>query len=152
MPAFILETRIAASPEECFALSLSIDAHSSSMSQTSERAVAGVTHGEIGPGETVTWSARHFGVRLRLSSRITAYDRPNRFVDEQTAGPFKFWWHEHVFVPEGDGTLMIDRVRFAAPLGVLGRIAERLVLARYMERLIARRNTWLQHELEEGTR
>ena len=148
MPDFTIETRIAAAPEDCFALSLSIDAHSSSMSQTSERAVAGVTSGEIGPGETVTWSARHFGVRLRMTSQITDYERPMRFIDEQVAGPFKFWWHEHEFLVDGAGTLMIDRIRFEAPFGVLGRIAERLVLHRYMSRLIMRRNAWLKSELE----
>lgn len=148
VPSFLLTTRVAAPIEQCFALSLSIDAHTGSMSPAAEQAVAGVTSGEIGPGETVTWSARHFGIRFRLTSRITEYVRPTRFVDEQVAGPFKHWWHEHAFVADGDATVMIDRVHFEAPFGVFGRIVDRLVLARYMRNLIAQRNPWLKSELE----
>lgn len=148
MTSFTLTTRIAAPIEQCFALSLSIDAHTGSMGQTSERAVAGVTSGEIGFGEMVTWSARHFGIRLRMTSTISAYERPNRFVDEQVSGPFKHWWHEHEFIADGDSTLMIDRIEFAAPFKFIGRIVERVFLARYMERLIRRRNDWLKRELE----
>src|SRR5437667_12407456 len=31
-------------------------------------------------GETVTWRARHFGVPWTVTSKITALDRPSRFV------------------------------------------------------------------------
>lgn len=152
VPAFALETLIEAPVERCFALSLSIDAHTGSMADSGERAVAGTTSGEIGPGESVTWSARHFGVRFRMTSRITAHERPTRFVDEQTSGPFRRWWHEHEFEAVGEGaTRMIDRVEFEAPFGALGRLAERLVLERYMERLIVQRNDWLRRRLEDPT-
>ncbi|UOQ56217.1 SRPBCC family protein [Leucobacter allii] len=150
MAGFMLETRIDAPARECFALSLSIDAHTGSMARSGERAVAGVTTGEIGPGESVTWRARHFGIRFRMTSAITAYDPPRRFVDEQLSGPFRRWWHEHEFVEDGAGTRMIDRIEFEAPFGPLGRIAERLLLVRYMERLIVQRNDWLAHRLESG--
>lgn len=148
MPIRVIETRIAASPERCFELSLSIDAHTASMRHSRERAVAGVTRGQIGMGESVTWEARHFGVRFRMTSQITALEFPTRFVDEQIQGPFAYWWHEHCFAPEGSGTLMVDRVSFRAPFGLLGSIAEAAVLSRYVERLIRSRNRWLQDELE----
>lgn len=148
MPAFEVSTRIHASVERCFDESLSIEAHTSSMARSGEQAVAGTTSGRIGPGETVTWRARHFGVRFRMTSRISQFEPPRRFVDEQVSGPFRSWWHEHVFEADGDSTRMIDRVEFSAPFGILGRIAERLFLERYMRRLILQRNAWLKRELE----
>ena len=148
VPSIVIATQVAASIEQCFALSLSIDAHTGSMRRAKERAVAGVTQGEIGPGETVTWSARHYGIRFRMTSRISEFDRPTRFVDEQISGPFKRWWHEHEFQANDDGTLMIDRIEFEAPLGFLGRLVEKLTLTRYVERLILQRNSWLKKELE----
>lgn len=148
MTAFAIETLIEAPVERCFALSLSIDAHTDSMAPSGERAIAGTTSGQIGPGESVTWSARHFGVRFRMTSRITTHEPPTRFIDEQTSGPFARWWHEHEFHAVHDGTLMIDRIEFDAPFGALGRLAERLVLERYMQRLIRRRNAWLAEVLE----
>ncbi len=137
--------------EVLFDRARSIDEHLGSMAGTRERAVAGVTSGLIGEGEEVTWEARHFGVRMRLSSRVTELDFPTRFVDEQVAGPFRWFRHEHVFsaLPGGTGgggdggSRMVDRVEFAAPFGVLGVVVERLVLRGYLRRLIEERGRYL---------
>ena len=133
-------------PVDCataYDLSLSIDAHLDSMEHSGEQAVGGVTTGLIGLGEFVTWRARHFGVTWTMTSEITVWERPDRFVDEQSKGPFKTFWHQHEFRPVEGGTELHDTVRFQAPLGVLGRIAERLVLRRYMPHLIDVRNEFL---------
>jgi ligand-binding SRPBCC domain-containing protein len=145
-----LETLIRASPEDCFDLSLSVDAHTASMGPSGERAVAGVTSGTLFLDDTVTWRARHFGLPFRMTSRITAWERPARFVDEQVSGPFRVWRHEHEFHPVPEGTLMVDVAHFRAPYAVLGRVAEAAVLTRYMTRLLAQRNAWLRQELELG--
>ncbi|WUA02246.1 SRPBCC family protein [Streptomyces albidoflavus] len=145
MTRFELETRIAAPVPLVFGLSLDVDAHTASMARSGERAVAGVTSGAMVLGDTVTWRARHFGVVWRMTSRITAYDHPTHFVDEQTAGPFHHWWHAHHFTPDGHGgTLMRDEITFQAPLGPLGRLAERAALDRYMPHLMRERNAHLR--------
>lgn len=123
--------------------SLNIDAHTESMKDSAERAVAGVTTGMIGLGEQVTWRATHFGVPLRMTSRITALEKHTSFTDEQLRGPFKHFRHVHEFIDCGHETLMIDKISFAAPLGPLGWLAERLVLGWYMPRLIRSRNSFL---------
>jgi ligand-binding SRPBCC domain-containing protein len=144
-----LETVIAAPIGGCFDLSLSVDAHTASMSASGERAVGGVTSGVMRLGDTVTWRARHFGIVFRMTSAITEYDYPSRFVDEQQRGPFRRWWHEHTFTALPDGrTQMIDVVEFRSPLGPAGAIADRLVLNHYMPRLLRHRNTWLKASLE----
>jgi len=132
--------------EMAFDLSLSIDAHVGSMAHSSERAIAGVVSGVIGRGEFVTWRARHLGVTWTMTSEVTEWDRPARFVDEQSRGPFKSFWHEHTFTAVDAGTELHDHVRFEAPLGVLGRVAERLVLGRYLPHLIDVRNQFLLAE------
>lgn len=126
-----------------FDLARNIDTHVESQSGAAEKAVSGVATGLIGLGEDVTWSARHFGVPLRLTSRVTEFDAPHRFVDEQTHGPFKSFHHEHLFEPTAEGSIMVDRIRFVAPFGPVGRVAESLVLARYMRRLIEDRGKYL---------
>jgi ligand-binding SRPBCC domain-containing protein len=146
----VLRTVIQAKAEECFRLSLSVDAHTTSMGRSKERAVAGVTEGEMSLGDSVTWQAMHFGVPFRMTSAITAYDRPHRFVDEQARGPFREWWHEHAFIEQGGSTLMTDVVRYSAPAGPLGRLIDGLVLRSYMQRLLEVRNAWLKSELERG--
>jgi len=147
--SFRLETVIGATISDCFELSLSVDAHAASMSESGERAVGGVTGGVMKLGDTVTWRARHFGVAFEMTSAITGYECPSRFVDEQQCGPFRRWWHEHTFTAMANGkTQMIDVVEFQAPLGPLGSIADRLVLDHYMPRLLRRRNSWLKATLE----
>ncbi|MEH3033483.1 MAG: SRPBCC family protein [Aeromicrobium erythreum] len=151
MPQLRLETMIDAPPDVCFGLAISVDAHTASMGASGERAVAGVTSGEMRLGDTVTWRARHFGLPFRLTSRITVSERPDRFVDEQVRGPFGHWRHEHRFELRGTGTLMVDRIDFASPLGPLGRLVDAVALERYMRRLIETRNAWLAEQLATGS-
>lgn len=143
MVTFERTTFLPLAADAAFDLSLNIDAHLGSMAKSGERVVAGVAKGVIARGEFVTWQARHFGVTWTMTSEITEWDRPHRFVDEQVHGPFKSFWHEHVFTPLDDGTQLRDRVRFEAPFGVLGKLAERVMLGRYMPHLIDVRNEYL---------
>lgn len=143
MPRIELTTEIPATPEPCFELSLSVDAHQSSMSDSGERAISGVTSGAMRLGDSVTWRARHFGLPFTMTSVISQYDAPYRFVDEQESGPFRRWWHEHRFEPVSGGTLMTDVVEFESPAGPVGRIVNALVLTRYMTKLLEQRNAWL---------
>jgi ligand-binding SRPBCC domain-containing protein len=144
-----LETVIAAPVGDCFKLSLSVDAHTASMGPSRERAIGGVTSGVMKLGDTVTWSARHFGIAFRMTAAITEFHYPSRFVDEQLHGPFQRWWHEHTFTEAADGrTVMTDVVEFESPLGPLGWLADRLVLDGYMPHLLRQRNTWLKTSLE----
>lgn len=136
-----LVIRARCAPERLFDESLSIDAHLGSMAASGETAVAGVTSGQIGLGETVTWRARHFGIWFTMTSKITELDRPHRFVDEQVRGPFRRFRHEHTFRREGDETVMTDAVTLASP--IFGRLAERLVLVPYLRRLLRQRNEFL---------
>lgn len=145
---FTVVTDIAATPAAVFALSLDVDAHLDSMAASGERAVGGVTGGALRLGDEVTWRARHFGVPFTMTSRITALDAPQRFVDEQVRGPFRSFRHEHRFEATAAGTHMVDEVRFDAPLGPLGRLVEGAVLGRYLERLIEQRNAHLREVLE----
>jgi ligand-binding SRPBCC domain-containing protein len=131
-----------------FDLARDIDLHQRSMAHTGEQAVGGRTSGQIGAGETVTWNARHLGRRWSLTSRITAFDPPRRFVDEQSAGPFAWFRHEHRFETVPGGTLMIDDWNHAAPYGVIGRIADALVVGPLLRRLLERRNAAIAREAE----
>lgn len=141
-----LVTRARCTAERLFDESLSIDAHLGSMSATGETAVAGVTSGQIGLGETVTWRARHFGVWFTMTSVVSALDRPHGFVDEQVRGPFRRFHHEHTFRQEGDETVMTDAVTLASP--IFGRLAERVVLVPYLRRLLRERNRFLVEAVE----
>lgn len=100
----------------------------------------------IGLGETVTWRARYFGLNWSLTSRVSEFDRPALFVDEQVSGPFAWFRHEHRFQTVPDGTLMVDDWRHTVPFGPLGVIADRLIVGPLMHLALKRRNAALRRE------
>jgi hypothetical protein len=60
--------------------------------------------------------------------------------------------HDHVFrTLSPDATEMRDVFRFAAPLPVLGRLAEITVLRRYMHTLLRERNAFVKQIAESAT-
>ena len=148
MPIIQLSLYINAPIEVCFDLSRSIDLHMESTSHTNERAIKGRTSGLIAKGETVTWEATHFGIRQQLTSIITEFDPPHKFVDEMVSGAFNRFRHEHIFESQNGGTLMTDKFDYTSPLGPLGKLADAMFLRSYMERLLLRRNEYIKNKAE----
>lgn len=140
MPVIKLITEINSTPEICFDLSRSIDLHKISTAQTKEEAIAGKTSGLIGLGETVTWRATHFGIRQKLTSKITDFDRPAYFVDEQLKGIFKSINHQHHFQKVDEKVVMTDIFEFHSPFGILGKIFNKLILTNYLKNFLIERN------------
>jgi ligand-binding SRPBCC domain-containing protein len=151
MPVIELATFIRAAPERVFDLSRDVDAHVASAQGTGERAVAGKTSGLLELGDEVTWEAVHFGVRQRLTSRITRFDRPRSFRDSMVRGAFARFDHDHVFEPVDGGTLARDVFDFTSPLGLLGRLADGMVLERHMRRFLGERMRILKELAERET-
>ncbi len=149
MPVINLITHINAPIAKCFDLSRSIDLHMESTRQTGETAIAGRTSGLIALGETVTWRAKHFGVWQTLISKITQFDYPVSFTDEMISGAFKSFKHQHLFFDIDGKTLMKDVFQFESPLGILGAIANRLILIKYMRRLLEQRNAVIKKVAEK---
>jgi ligand-binding SRPBCC domain-containing protein len=146
-----IETEIRASAERCFDLARSVSAHLSSTEQTRERVVSPIASDLLRPGDVVTWEATHLGVRQRLTSKVTAFDRPRYFEDEQTNGPFAAFWHRHEFKDKAGTTVMTDLVRYRAPFGPIGLLAELTFLDRYLRAFFERRAAYLRALAESGT-
>ena len=141
MPARIeVVTDIDAPRDVVFDLELDMDVHSASLAASGETATTSTGRPLLALGDEVSFRARHFGLVWHLTSRITAYEPPHRFVDEQVRGPFRALRHEHVFDDLGDGrTRMTDRMTVSAPAGPLGALVTRVLLAPYLRRLLERR-------------
>lgn len=150
MPVLRIETAIAAPLEACFDAARDVDLHLRSARGSGERIVAGRSSGLLELGESVTFEGRHFLVRFRLTSKIVEMERPIRFVDEMQTGPFARLRHEHRFEAAASGTRMIDVVDFASPLGLLGAIADRALVAPHLRRFLARRASALRSYLEKA--
>src|SRR5690606_11236630 len=149
MPKIELKTFIEAEIGICFDLARSIDLHTISTAKTNEKAIDGRKKGLIEADEFVTWEATHFGVRQKLSSKITAFERPFHFRDEQLKGIFKFIKHDHYFEQKTNGVLMKDVFHYAAPFGFIGKIIEKLVLTNYLKQFLLERNEIIKQYAEK---
>ncbi|MBV1855164.1 SRPBCC family protein [Catellatospora tritici] len=141
MPEVIeIVSDIDAAPRVVFDLELDVDVHAASIRGSQETATTSTGRRRLALGDEVTFRARHFGLRWQMTSRITVYERPHRFVDEQIDGPFRALRHEHHFQDlHGSGTRMIDRMTIKVPLGPLGVVVTRLLLVPYLRRLLKQR-------------
>lgn len=95
---------------------------------------------QMRPGALIDYKIRIHGIPIRWQTRITVWEPPHRFVDEQLRGPYRQWIHEHTFEPRGNSTLARDHVRYTAPLHFL---TEPLV-TRDVQRIFAYRAQILQ--------
>ena len=84
-------------------------------------------------GTLIDYRLRLFGVPFRWRTRIDRFEPEAGFVDVQVRGPYRLWHHTHAFEALGAGTQMRDRVRYALPLGPLGRLAHAAVVRRTLE-------------------
>ncbi len=85
--------------------------------------------------------------------RVIQFSPRALFIDEQIGaeGPFKAWRHEHVFEAcSADETLVIDRITYQPPLGLLGRLGDALIGRTVMNQMFAGRRRETRKLLERG--
>lgn len=169
MPRIRVETFIEASPELCFDLARDMKVHERTTGGTGERVVEIIKASDksstgvpgdprvgrgqwlLELGDTVTFEARHLGIRQRLTSKIVGFDRPREFVDEMQRGAFKSMRHSHRFEPLNGGTKMIDVVDFESPGWIVGRFVNRIFLTGYLRRFLIARGAAIKRIAEEVT-
>jgi ligand-binding SRPBCC domain-containing protein len=78
-------------------------------------------------GTLIDYRLRLFGVSLRWQARISRWEPPTGFVDEQWHGPYRVWEHTHRFHDDGQVTIIEDIVRYRLPFASLGDIFHPLV-------------------------
>jgi ligand-binding SRPBCC domain-containing protein len=96
---------------------------------------------EMAPGALIDYRLRWRGVPLRWRTEIEIWEPARRFVDRQIRGPYRLWRHEHLFEEHRGGTMVEDRIEYAA---IGGRLAHRLVVDRDVETIFAYRRQALQ--------
>ena len=78
-------------------------------------------------GTLIDYRLSLFGVPLRWRARITRWEPPVGFVDEQVRGPYRLWRHTHRFYECREGTVVEDTVHYRLPFAPLGDLFYPLV-------------------------
>lgn len=149
MPIIKHKQLIKAPIDVCFDLARNVDIHTETTANTKEKVIGGVTQGLLEEGDTVTWEATHFGIKQKLTAKVTQMEKPTLFVDIMIKGVFHSFTHTHQFKEEKDGTLMIDTFEYKSPLGPLGVVADKLFLEKYMTDFIITRAKELKRITEK---
>lgn len=143
-----LQTKFNADINRCFDLSRDVDIHKLTAKRTNETAIAGRTSGLCQLGDKITWEAKHFGIRQRLTVEITKLNPPYFFEDIMLKGAFKSMRHVHTFESKNGHTIMTDEFYYEVPFGILGKIFDSIVLKSYMTNFLKTRNQILKDILE----
>lgn len=107
--------------------------------------------GEPGLGYRVRLTVVMFGfIPMKWTVRITEYDAPHRMTDEQEQGPFAAWKQMRLLREVDGGTELTDIVEYKAPLGILGRIANALVIRRQIISMFTYRQAATKRLLESA--
>ena len=80
------------------------------------------------------------GIRALWLTEISHVREGEYFVDEQRIGPYRYWYHEHIFeehIFEGvlAGTKMTDQVTYVIPFGILGDLLDRIWIAKRLNHI-----------------
>ncbi len=84
------------------------------------------------------------GFRTTWVTEITHVQAPQFFVDEQRAGPYKLWHHQHHFREIPGGVEMDDEVNYALPFGWLGQLFHKPVVKRELRKIFEFRHNKLR--------
>jgi ligand-binding SRPBCC domain-containing protein len=150
MTTIELHTEILSDINTCFDLTRDIDIHKFSTANTNEKAIAGKTSGLCELGDKITWEAKHFGIRQRLSVEITKFDNLYFFEDTMTKGAFRSMRHEHHFKEIDGRTIMTDKFEYEVPFGFVGKIFDKLILKNYMKDFLMARNKVIKEIAEKN--
>lgn len=87
-------------------------------------------------GQVINYFVRPLlSIPLRWTTEITHVKDMEYFIDEQRFGPFAFWHHKHFFKEIPGGVEMSDFLHYAVPFGVIGRIANSLMVASQLKEI-----------------
>lgn len=98
--------------------------------------IMGDPPGKMYPGMIITYTVKPFlGIKMLWVSEITQVREKHYFVDEQRAGPYKMWHHEHFIEPVPGGVLVTDIVTYIPPAGFIGNFVNSVVIKKELKKI-----------------
>ncbi|MBN1649695.1 MAG: SRPBCC family protein [Bacteroidales bacterium] len=89
------------------------------------------------------------GIKTTWVTEITHIKDKSYFVDEQRVGPYALWHHQHLIIPQADGVLMRDIVSYKPPFGLIGSLANSLIINTKLNEIFEYRKAVIEKLLQE---
>jgi len=88
------------------------------------------------PGMIISYKVSPvLGIKMTWVTEITHVKEKEYFVDEQRVGPYSIWHHEHKIEPIEGGVLMTDIVSYKPPFGILGSVANSILIKKQLKEI-----------------
>lgn len=95
-------------------------------------------------GQIIQYIIKPFpGIKTKWVTEITHVKKEEYFVDEQRFGPYALWHHKHFIKEINSGVEMEDVIDYKIPFGILGQIAQPLVVKKQLKQIFNYRETKL---------
>jgi len=104
----------------------------------------------IGTGDELEFEVRAYGTTQSVVHEIITVERPRLILERMLHGPLEELEHEHQFAADAEGAILIDRIRFIPPGGMIGLLLTEARLRKSFEESFAYRRRILQQIVEEG--
>lgn len=104
----------------------------------------------IAAGDELEFEVRAYGATQSVVHEIITVERPRLIVERMLHGPLEELEHEHLFEPDTGGTLLIDRIRFQPPGGMIGLLLTEARLRKSFDDSFAYRRQILERLVAEG--
>jgi ligand-binding SRPBCC domain-containing protein len=96
-------------------------------------------------GTLIDYRIKLSGIPFGWKTRISKWDPPFCFIDEQLKGPYALWHHTHEFTDAGNGTTrMSDTVKFISSGWILAPLMHYLFVNRLVKAIFDYRNKKLK--------
>lgn len=83
-------------------------------------------------------------MKQRLTAKISEIEEPQSFTDVMVKDAFHSFTHTHEFIENGYGTIMKDIFEYKSPFGIIGQLADKLFLEKYMRNFLVSRASELK--------
>ncbi len=106
---------------------------------------------EVREGTWISYCLRLHGIPVRWKSRIAEYVENAMFADEQLVGPYRSWYHRHLFRAVPGGVAVLDLVEYRMPFGPLGRLVHAMTVQRQLARIFDHRAAAVRERFGDPT-
>ncbi|MBS0207240.1 MAG: SRPBCC family protein [Planctomycetes bacterium] len=121
MPQFESRTSLSASPEQVFDYILH-PANLQAIAPPETQFVYVSPPPRIELGSRLTCKVSAYGMIQQLSYEIVELVSPVRYREKMVEGPLKLWLHDYIVEPVEGGVILINRIEFEPPGGMMGLI------------------------------
>lgn len=95
-------------------------------------------------GTLIDYKIKLNGVPFVWKTRISEWNPPFKFADQQLVGPYSKWYHEHFFEEKDGKTIMTDKITYLSKGWIIAPLLHWLFVDKKVKQIFEYRETQLQ--------